>query len=183
MGASASGQLFFGAYFGEEDPRWPEGAYGRECPEDWDEDWEYWLANQAGLASPWDDPVAETRPQKDYSDRSLSYQERQDRYEQAMAAWEAEHADWEASLEAYWEAKQRLVEDCPVEIFTVGHHDYGLKILALTGTRVRGSFDGTVIDPDYLAIEQERIDAAEAWCKEHGVAWKDPSWLLTGSYG
>src|SRR6185437_5474941 len=187
MGISADGHLYFGVYYGEEDPRWPMGEYGRERPDEWDEefdDWDQWLASLSGYANPYADPVVETMPERDYSDRSMTYQEREAKHERERAQWDEEHADWMAKRDAYWMAKKRLLEECPLELHYVGHYDYPMKILALTGTHLRGDFEGEEVTPEHLAkATPEKIAEAQQWCQEHGIAWEEPKWLLTGSMG
>lgn len=188
MGVSSSGHLFYGVFYGEEDPRWPEGEYGREMPDDWDagwDGWDDWLAARSGVENPWKDPIVDAMPERVY-DHSMTYKERQDKYETDRKAWEEAHPEWIATKEAWNEARKRLVDECPVELIQVGHYDNDQYALVLKGTHVlSGGYDADSVDLSKLIelVTTEKIEAAKAWCAKHDIQWDGIGWLLSSSLG
>ena len=188
MGRSACGHIYYGVSYGEDDPRWPEGEYGRERPDDWDDetddDWEGWIMKRAG----WENPYSQEKfppgyPERNYADRSLTYLEREAQWERAKAIWEAANPEWTKYREDYWAAAKKLVDECPVEYIRMGY-EYGSHALAVRGTHLSHDWGGEAIPANHFALlTQHNVSMALLWCEENGIDFKDPQWILGGSYG
>ena len=170
MGMNNSGEIFFGVYFGEEDPRWPMDDDGISQPPEDDEemDWEDWLAIQDGYVNPYDHPDV----------RDLSYDD--------FRAYLRDNKAFQELYDAWHEAKTNLVAICPVELIDVGDMEYGYSLycLALTGSRFYnyGSPD-PIPDNLFERASEERVAVAQQWCKAHGLNFDNPQWMLGASRG
>lgn len=195
MGASATGHIFYGVYFGEDDPRWPEGEYGREEPDGWDDDgtgdWESWLmANtQTDLVDPYDPHLyPDGRPVRDsdtprMGSTRLGYADREAKYEREVDEWEKANSNWIKYRKNYWDAKSKLVRSCPVALITIGHYDYPRYALIVNGTEFTGDYGAEPIPEGHFALADRRIREAVTWCEDHGLPFENPAWLIGGSYG
>jgi hypothetical protein len=189
MGASVTGHIFFGVYFGEEDPRWPEGEYGREAPEDWDDldftDWENWLMAtcQTELGDPYHPDIYPAgHPERVYA-RGETYRDLETRYGDEVKAWETTNAEWVKYRRNYWKVKAELVKNCPVKLITIGHYDYPLHVLIINGTEATGDYGCDPIPEGHFNLSDEKIREAVLWCEDLDLPFENPTWLIGGSYG
>lgn len=68
-----------------------------------------------------------------------------------------------------------------VELFPHGHHEYRYWFLSIRGTRTGCGDWGSVVHfgaPPFSS----KIEAAEAWCKEHNILWQTPQWAAVATY-
>lgn len=167
MGMHASADLFFGVLLYD-----PEGDENPDLPffdpesEDEDEDsgvsesFENWAAEKFGGI---------TRP-------DFTYPARTDVTPEAESIKQA--------FTAYWNAKHEFLKSLPVEVDSVGHHEFSRYYLKLRewGARV-GGYDCDPVEPDKLAITNDhRMIFANAMAYL-GLELPDPQIHLAASYG
>ncbi len=72
--------------------------------------------------------------------------------------------------------------DWPVHLISHGHHDYRYFFLSVRGTYKGGGDWGDTLPCPVAAPTEDKIEAAKAWCKEHGITWRAPQWCAFASY-
>ena len=72
--------------------------------------------------------------------------------------------------------------DWPVEMVPHGHRDYRYFFLSVRGTSKHGGDWGDALPVSAISPTADKIEAAQAWCKEHGITWRAPQWCALASY-
>lgn len=72
--------------------------------------------------------------------------------------------------------------DWPVHLVSHGHHDCRHFFLSIRGTYKCSGDWGGVLPCPYGAPPEDKIEAAKAWCKEHGIEWRGPMWCAMAAY-
>ena len=108
--------------------------------------------------------------------------------------WQDELAAYEGGLvyngeegeeyDAYYDKKQELVKNYPVEIEMHCHYDCAMYVVAVRGTILSASRGfPTSFGTDHMTkVEQKDIDALKAWCEKYGLEG-EPEWLLFSYWG
>lgn len=181
MGISSDGILCFGHDLGEDleglVPWCPEGTEDDEDEDEKEDDFDAWLVEVSG-GSGKDEAWQRYEIWADENMPGASYQE-------SMPAWEAAEPDGRDALDAAYERERELTASCPIEIITHCSYDYPMRIVAVRGTEIR-AYRGSPKEIDWSALQalvDERLPAAVEFCKEHGIPFEDPTWILTSVYG
>jgi hypothetical protein len=87
-------------------------------------------------------------------------------------------ADVEDGLEE-WLYGQK---DLPFEAITHCSYDYPMYFLAAKGTQVRAN-RGHPSVAQMTQATPEQIEAMRAFCEQHGLEWKEPSWQIFRLWG
>lgn len=83
----------------------------------------------------------------------------------------------------YWSKIKAVIDACPVDIISHCSGDYPMYIVAVRGTYHNASRGyPEALSADAFNVPQEKIDAAQKWCEDHGVEWQAPSWLLASMW-
>lgn len=84
----------------------------------------------------------------------------------------------------FWNKKQELVKNYPVEIEMHCHYDCAMYVVAVKGTCLSASRGfPTAFGPDHMTkVEQKDIDAFKTWCEKYGLEG-EPEWLLFSYWG
>lgn len=70
----------------------------------------------------------------------------------------------------------------PVELIPHGHHEYRYWFLSIRGSRISGGEWGSLVHFPVATPDAAKIEAAEAWCKEHNIPWQTPQWSAVATY-
>lgn len=209
MGISNDAILCFGIDVGEGSPFVPRiqeddpDNYRSKGDEDYDHpdydklseiggELDKFLVWKAGLQDPYDNFPEEGYPEEDWKS-SLTYEQRRAKYERDKEAWEKANPDWIKARDEYSEAKDRLEKECPIRIVSHCSYDYPMYVIAVRGDDNEKSYRDEFYRsasrgyPEAIAdasgqlppIPQEKIEAAQEFCREHGLpAFDEPKWLI-----
>lgn len=93
--------------------------------------------------------------------------------------------DWKTRQSIPLEERKRRLEECPIDLVTHCHAESPMWIVAVRGTTMYASGGcPTVVyfcDPNILS--EEKVIAARKFCKQIGIEWKEPRWLLASYWG
>lgn len=99
-----------------------------------------------------------------------------------VSAWEGANPEMRASLNAAYEKAREAREACPIDVVLHCAYDYAMEIVAVRGTETR-AYRGTPKEITTFEVDPQRLEAARAFCLEHGIPFEDPKWLLTSIFG
>lgn len=95
--------------------------------------------------------------------------------------------DWRSGMpddeaKALWARRGELKAACPIEFVTHCSYEVPMYILAIRGYSLTAS-RGSATEVNLIQPAQERVDAAKAFCEQHGIPWQEPKWLLASLWG
>lgn len=92
----------------------------------------------------------------------------------------------EAKLNAYYEKKHKLREECPIDIGYNGHGDgYEVAFLYIKASKVTAEFSEFVaLDAvETLVTQPKWIEILRQACEALNMEYEQPNWYLTAHYG
>lgn len=84
--------------------------------------------------------------------------------------------------EGYYDLDGQIPDTAPVEAIVYCSYDEAYWVLAIKGTQEQSGDWGAsrinLVEP----TEEQKL-AAASWCKDRGIPWENPGWVLSVFYG
>lgn len=78
--------------------------------------------------------------------------------------------------------RDKVLAACPVALVEHCSNEHPMYLLAVRGT-VKVARRGYAEPFELPQVSQEQIEAAKAFCDEHGIEWETPKWTLFSYWG
>lgn len=179
MSVSTDGILTFGVDLGEE----PEGLPWQQT-QTWDDDehedeeelgFDDWLYDINGVSSKplWDEYYEWERGWRtgNYAHDS-----------EGVKVYEKLEPKWRKKLDKSYEDQRKVDNDCPIELITHCSGEYPMDIVAVKGTTTK-AWGGEPKEISGFEVDPKKLEAAAEFCRQHGIPFENPKWLLASYWG
>ncbi len=82
-----------------------------------------------------------------------------------------------------WSKRCAIKKECPVEMIAYNHYEYAHYAIVIRGFEIGASYGAKKFIVNDLYVSDAKMSKAMVWCKQHGLAFDNPSLLVAGYYG